>query len=43
MDHLFEDAPSSRIADPRPNRKVVISELAPDAQDFEAFGVVAVD
>jgi hypothetical protein len=42
MHHVLVHAASTRIVELRPNRKIVISELAPDAQDLHGFSVVAV-
>jgi hypothetical protein len=43
MDHVLVDASSTRIAARRPHPEIVVSERAPNGEDFDSFGVVGVD
>jgi hypothetical protein len=43
MHHVFVHAASARIVRVRPHWQVLVLELAPHAQDFDAFGLVALD
>ena len=41
--HVFVDASAARVIRAGPDRKVVVSELAPHAEDLQTFGRIAVD
>ena len=43
VNHVLVDAAAPRIVLPRADREIVVSELAPDAEDLQPFGLVAVD
>jgi hypothetical protein len=43
MDHVLVNAAAPRIILPRPDWEILVSELAPDAENLQAFGVIAVD
>jgi hypothetical protein len=43
MDHVLVDASSARVAARGQHPEIVVSELAPDGEDFDALGVVRVD
>src|SRR5262245_36883980 len=43
MHHVLVHAASARIRRMRPHWKILVPELAPDAQDFEPLGLVALD
>src|SRR5215213_4908070 len=40
MDHLLVDASATRIVLFRPQRQVVVLELAPDAQNLQSFALI---
>jgi hypothetical protein len=43
MDHLLVNAAAPRIILPRPDREILVSELAPYAEDLQPFGLIGVD